>query len=406
MLFRFGSISIKLLIPLAYLISCVLRSNQSIFSSVPNPCNLPFFSTILSSFGELSAGFLELISRIRQKKNMPYYRNSTFNESLSTHTGITRIQRRHKNITIKHLVIISGISLSNYIITFLTFYYERNPSLTKYNLQYEFKFIGIIYVSFLCVKLLKQDFQKHHILSLIVIGVCLLCVGLVNILSIKDFDSGYIKSFFILLVCDMYFSSKHCLERWLMHSQFISPFLLLFIEGIFSFIIGISSFVTLPYIPCFGQFCEGNGSKAMFNFKFFKEDITVDSGRIIYFIFFYLFSFSIELFMELTILYFSPAYRPIFDVIGTVCGLFFTLKVNANPLIFSVKLFFYLIIVLCCLIFNEILIVKAWGLDEGIKGVIAKRGDTEYTKCKEDIQQLARIEKEERERSVKNEEIA
>lgn len=261
-------------------------------------------------------------------------------------------------------------------------------------------------MSFLCVKLLKQDFQKHHILSLIVLGVCLLCVGLVNILSIKDFDSGYIKSFFILLVCDMYFSSKHCLERWLMHSQFISPFLLLFIEGIFSFIIGISSFVTLPYIPCFGQFCEGNGSKAMFNFKFFKEDITADSGRIIYFIFFYLFSFSIELFMELTILYFSPAYRPIFDVIGTVCGLFFTLKVNANPLIFSVKLFFYLIIVLCCLIFNEILIVKAWGLDEGIKGVIAKRGDTEYTKCKEDIQQLARIEKEERERSVKNEEIA
>ena len=66
------------------------------------------------------------------------------------------------------------MSLTNYIITFLTFFHAQNPALTKYNLQYEVKFIGIIYVSFLCTKLLKQDFQKHHILSLIVIGVCLL----------------------------------------------------------------------------------------------------------------------------------------------------------------------------------------------------------------------------------------
>ena len=182
-----------------------------------------------------------------------------------------------------------------------------------------------------------------------------------------------------------------------MHSEFISPFLLLFIEGIFSIIIGLCSFFILSYIPCFGEFCQGNGSSKMFFFVTFKDDITANSGRIIYFIFFYLFSLSIEVFMELTILYFSPAYRPIFDVIGTVCGLFFTLNENANPLIFCGKLFFYLIIVLCCLIFNEILIVKAWGLDEGIKGVITKRADTEYTKCKEDIEKLGREEKERRE---------
>ena len=227
MLFSFGSISIKLLIPLAYLISCVLRSNQGTFSSVPKTYNLPFFSTILSAFGQLSAGFLELISRTRQKKDNIDYRNSMSNEPFSTITLITRIQRKHKNITIKHLIIIYGISLSNSIISFVTFYHEQNSSLKKYNLQYEFKFIGIIYVSFLCVKLLKQDFQKHHILSLIVIGVCLLCVGLVNILSIEELDMNYLKSFFILLGCDMYYSSKHCLERWLMHSEFISPFLLL-----------------------------------------------------------------------------------------------------------------------------------------------------------------------------------
>ena len=402
MLFSFGSISIKLLIPLAYLISCVLRSNQGTFSSVPKTYNLPFFSTILSAFGQLSAGFLELISRTRQKKDNIDYRNSMSNESFSTNTLITRIQRKHKNITIKYLIIIYGISLSNYIISFVTFYHEQNSSLKKYNLQYEFKFIGIIYVSFLCVKLLKQDFQKHHILSLIVIGVCLLCVGLVNILSIEELDMNYLKSFFILLGCDMYYSSKHCLERWLMHSEFISPFLLLFIEGIFSIIIGLCSFFILSYIPCFGEFCQGNGSSKMFFFVTFKDDITANSGRIIYFIFFYLFSLSIEVFMELTILYFSPAYRPIFDVIGTVCVLFFTLNENANPLIFCGKLFFYLIIVLCCLIFNEILIVKAWGLDEGIKGVITKRADTEYTKCKEDIEKLGREEKERRE---ENEEI-
>lgn len=404
MLLKFGSISIYLLIPLAYLISCVLRSNQGIFSNVPQSYNLPFFSTILSSFGELTAGFLEIISRIRQKKHV-VNRNSTLNESLSVRTGIEKILGQKKHLTPKHVLIIFGIALSNYIITFLTFFHEQSQSLTKYNLQYEFKFIGIIYVSFLCIKLLKQDFQRHHILSLIVIGVCLLCVGLVNILSIEAFDAYYLASFFLLLGCDMYFSSKHCVERWLMHSEFISPFLLLFIEGIFSFIIGFGSFFTLSYIKCpkIGQFCKDNKSEYMFNLQAFLDDITTD--RIVYFIFFYIFSFSIELFIELTILYYSPAYRPIFDVIGTVCGLFFTLKDNTNSIIFSVKLFFYLIIVLCCLVFNEILILKIWGLDQGIKNLIRERADTEYKTCKEDIQKLAILEKEEKCRVENNEDI-
>ena len=391
MLFKFGSISIYLLIPLTYLISCVLRSNQTLFTKGPETFNLPFFSTILSAFGELTAGILEIISRIRQKTNNE---NPKVNERLSSiHIRISTLEKESKHLEIKHVFIIFGISLSNYIITFLTFFHEQNPVLTKYNLQYEFKFIGIIYVSFLCIKLLKQDFQKHHILSLIVIGVCLLVVGIVNIFAIEHFDVYYIVSFFLLLFCDMYFSSKHCLERWLMHSEFISPFLLLFLEGIFSFIIGMSSFVSLSYIPCpnIGQFCKEK--EYMFNLNDFLKDITVE--RISYFILFYLFSFSIELFITLTNLYFSPAYRPIFDVIGTVCGLLFTLKDSLDPMIFSVKLFFYLIIVLCCLIFNEIVIINVWGLDQGIKQVITKRADNEYTLAREDIEKLTILDNEE-----------
>ena len=393
MLFKFGSISIYLLIPLAYLVSCVLRSNQTLFTKGPESFNLPFFSTILSAFGELTAGILEIISRIRQKKNG---NNPKVNETISSiHPGITSLDKEQKHLEIKHIFIFFGMSLTNYIITFLTFFHEQNPALTKYNLQYEFKFIGIIYVSFLCTKLLKQDFQKHHILSLIVIGVCLLFVGLINILAIEHFDVYYIVSFFLLLFCDMYFSSKHCLERWLMHSEFISPFLLLFIEGIFSFIIGMSSFVSLSYIPCpkIGQFCQNK--EYMFNLEDFLKDITVE--RISYSILFSLFSFSIELFIVLTSFYFSPAYRPIFDVIGTVCGLFFTLKDSVDPIIFSVKLLFYLIIVICCLIFNEIIIIKAWGLDQGIKQVITIRGDDEYTHCKEYIERLTAIDSQESE---------
>ena len=75
----------------------------------------------------------------------------------------------------------------------------------------------------------------------------------------------------------------------------------------------------------------------------------------------------------------------------------FTLKDSVDPIIFSVKLLFYLIIVICCLIFNEIIIIKAWGLDQGIKQVITIRGDDEYTHCKEDIEKLTIIDSQESE---------
>ena len=59
------------------------------------------------------------------------------------------------------------------------------------------------------------------------------------------------------------------------------------------------------------------------------------------------------------------------------------------------KLFFYLIIVLCCLIFNEIVIINVWGLDQGIKQVITKRADNEYTHAREDIEKLTVLDSEE-----------
>ena len=165
---KFGKISSLLLFPLSYTIFCILRGRSENLTS-PEKYNLPFVTNILSAFGELSIGILEIISRIRQSSSNNRQNNKQLLDNKKTSLANDSTIKK-KGITIKTLLIIFGISLSNYIVCFIAFYRESHEEYKKCNYQNEFKFLGVIYLSYICVKLLKQDLGRHHIFSLLIIG--------------------------------------------------------------------------------------------------------------------------------------------------------------------------------------------------------------------------------------------
>lgn len=382
---KFGKISSLLIFPLLYSVFCVFRGLSDRVGP-PKEENLPFVTTILSSFAELSIGILEIISRIRQSTSNNREINKQLLEnkkpSLDNKSSI-----KNKGITIKSLLIIFGISLSNYVACFFAFYRESHERYKSFNYQNEFKFLGVIYLSFICIKLLKQDLGRHHIFSLIIIGICHILLSLVNITLVEkkiesDGVSDYFISLAILLICDMYFSTKHCLERWMMQNMFISPYMLIFIEGLFSVIVNIIFMGVLSGINCRIKFCLNNSTKTVFNFGDFFNNIS-NIGH--YILLFFLCSIGIELFIMLTNLYLSPAYRPIFDALSSLISIFFSLRdISVLPII--LKIIIYLIIGFACLVFNEIIILSFWKMAENVKESVLERGKKDFENSIMDIE--------------------
>ena len=165
--------------------------------------------------------------------------------------------------------------------------------------------------------------------------------------------------------------------------------MLLFVEGIFSIIVNIIFMGILSVIPCKIDYCELISS--MFSFSKFFEDIP----KIGYYVLlFFPCSIGIELFITLTNLYLSPAYRPIFDALSSLISIFFFLtKINVLP--FILKIVIYLIIAFACLVFNEIIIISIWRLDENVKESVLERGKKDFENSINDIEIIEQSEREE-----------
>ena len=373
MLIQFGELSINLVFPLIYGLSCYFRS----FSYKDDPTN-PFISIILSSICEISIGILELISYFLRKRkktnNDSNIVNTTYNFSFINHKESNDSYINHR---IKTYSIIFLISLTNSLFCLLIFSLESQPEFTTYNFQNEIRFVGIFYVLFLSSKIFKITLYFHHKVSICMILISTILLSIFGILTFdKKGPLSTLCKFGLMLLCDLYFSSKHTVEKVLMDNYFISPFYLLFIEGICSIIVNISIIGVFSQINCSTVlgFCT-MGNK-IFNFTKF---ISYIRNHPTFCIVFFIFSIGVELFITLTIKIYTPAYTPIFDFLSTFLGLFSNLpQTNKEIPTFICKTILYVVIGFASLLFNEIIILTFCGLNNDIHNKIEKRSEEEF----------------------------
>jgi hypothetical protein len=94
-------------------------------------------------------------------------------------------------------------------------------------------------VGLLSVFCLNQYFYKHHLVYTIII-----IIGIVGkILSNKTFTLGFIQDSFLFLLGSILIAGEIVVEKWLLDVQFISPYFLVGLMGVFSIIVFFIIFI-------------------------------------------------------------------------------------------------------------------------------------------------------------------
>ena len=109
--------------------------------------------------------------------------------------------------------------------------------------------ITTIWSSLLCTYALKVKIGKHNIISRWIMSICLLLSFILELCYKSDnvsFGNFLVARLLCLgyLICVSY---NDCIEKYLVNTNFINPFKILMIEGIFEFI--MSSFLSIGKSP-------------------------------------------------------------------------------------------------------------------------------------------------------------
>ena len=218
--------------------------------------------------------------------------------------------------------------------------------------------------------ILKSKIYNHHILSIIltILGLCSMSAG--AFIIIKDTELSNWPYFISLAIKFVILSLEDVINKLLLTDKFLLPQSLMFLRGLFNSIMFVL-FILFIYLMKFMDFS--------FNINDSKSNIYIQISLIIVYTFFaFLRSFSVIKIIDI----FSPQHVSFINVIFYLFRLL-NCRINSKDniaLIINDSLCLF-IIAFSTLVFNEILIIKACGLDENTKNGFLEKEKKE----KEDI---------------------
>lgn len=367
-LISIGKIEKTLFYPVLYCLSLTVRMRL-----LANDNN-PFLNNFLSCFALLFLGIFYLFELYHQNKTN---------------------QIKHTYVT---YIIIIIIAVTNSIFCLGIFFLEKQ---FEGNLANEIRFISIYFVFYFTHKIFKIQRAKHFQFVYLVMFVCQICLSIIIIpLTVigdtfhHDFDNSkllYIIMVICSLLCDVYFSTKHITEKYLMDIHFVSPMKLFFLEGVIGFIINViaSAIMMIPKCPDkeqIGKFnCEKD--KSIFQFNAMIDYFNTYSIECILFL---ICSIGVEFGMTMTNKIYLPTYRPIFDSILTFLVFIITFIEDGKlkNYVEIIKVVFYIIIVFACLVANQLIILHCWNLDRDIKKNMLDRDKNDFEGMRGELNKL------------------
>ena len=199
--------------------------------------------------------------------------------------------------------------------------------------------------------ILNIQIFKHQYLAIIIIFTSTLFI---IIMSKSYFEIEFILTLFklitLILICLSLVINKLILEVY-----FVSPFMILFLQGVFGLIIDSILLFIFIMIDLF----------SLNDFFYYFQNVNVIT------IIFYSLLFSItETFILLTNFYFSPTMVNVSDLISAFA-------LDIMELLKWYKIIGYIILIIGCFIYNEIIILKFCGLDTFTQKEIILRSQIE-----------------------------
>ena len=251
------------------------------------------------------------------------------------------------------------------------------------NIHTEMRILPIFFMSLLSWKFLQMQIYNHHLVSIGFIGIGFLIIFTDLFVAIELTITQKILVIILFLVIHFFYSIKQINDKYLMEHKYISPFLLLFFEGVSGVILTFVTYAIAYLVECKEEwnFCTTGPV-----FETFSKDLkdlanNVNVSALLYLLLLLFSSSGLNIFLMLTKNYFSPSHRSVSDTMNAffawIVNFFFDWNNNWS----FIKVIGYVFIMIGCCIFNEIILLKFWDLDKDTKGNIedrSKKEDNEY----------------------------
>ena len=402
--FGYGQMSYQLIYPFLCPIASMVRI---IAFSTYNTYYTDFlFSSLIVFLAEIAGGLLHFISdkkssREKEKKrlsSLDIKKANTLEEHLNSDSEEIegkRIQSLvpaqviinefsfiniHIPILGKNTVILSIfiIALLDFIsFNILSFVCSYNRGVLANDLQSETRNVKIIITIIIGLIFFKNEIYNHQILSII-----LILIGFFfNIILTFIKNNLTIDFFYILLgfLCTYVITSLILFwEKSIMEKERISPYKLLFLEGIFGTIINLLAFIPSYYINCTNSFgiCNGRLYDLGKTITHMKE-----TDFWIFLILLFLSSLCFNVFVRLSLHCFTPTHLNVSDALSTVMYWGYVKIANINKEDIFINSYYplpgYILIIVGTLIYNEILIFYFCNFEYNTKKEITLRAEND-----------------------------
>ena len=228
----------------------------------------------------------------------------------------------------------------------------------KYNIQ---NLIQLLLLVILSIIFLKFTVYSHQIVSIIIIAICL-SIFFVNTVI---YDNLGIIEIIDEIIYYIAIQTFYCLSN-VVGKIFLNNYF----DNIYIFLLYIGLISLIPLIIAGIVFSFVNSDE---KFKIFQY---IPNINIIYFILDIFFTCLFQIGFWLTIYYFSPCHYIIFETIGNILDVSYSIINNGNSFHKNEQISFiilYPIILFSVLVFNEIIILNFCGLNYNTKIEIMKR---------------------------------
>ena len=257
---------------------------------------------------------------------------------------------------------------------------ENNENnILNIQLNEELKFIKLLFISLLCKLVLSHKLYRHQISAMVLIligmGINLSTLLILKINVIQH--NNTLKAIGLFLLCFIISSIQVVGEKYLFNKYKISPYDLMFYEGLFGvFFLSISEGF-LYYFTCPNFISECNhGDHYNITFDFITL-FQKNQNFLLYILLWLLCNAYINYFGRQAVFYYSPTTESISDALGSIVFFIyvkFIIAPSDDPYIKSIIPFIgYFFIILGSLMYNEIIILYVFGLEENTMKEVSKR---------------------------------
>jgi hypothetical protein len=271
------------------------------------------------------------------------------------------------------LFMASYVDFTEYVLS--SYYIPKSYTDVSKSLEWRLKSIIICTSAFFSYFFLKFEIFKHQIITIIITLISLISVIITEIIVYTkegEYESKYIlKVLFLMLVDHIFNSSLDVIEKYLLEYDYMNPYQMLMFEGIFGII--LSLLFSILHDP-FNEFRDiSNESTSKFNWL------------IVCIIFYFLLSGGRNVYRVATNKLYSPTHKALLDYILVPILIIyyyigdddFTIKKEEEDksifYYFFINLIISFIVVICGLIYNELIIIFFCGLEYDTHYEVSKR---------------------------------